>query len=398
MTTRWLSWWIRCLLVIPIVTHGGDAAVQAFCSSSSSRSVAAQHRSSQAITTQGMTAAVHPASNTHHTTYGSALHLRFDDNTDDAAAAADAVEGRIVVQVEEEEPQQQQQPPPPHSTAFQAPLLQGAVRLGSRQPTSIVALFPGVGGSAQTIAGLGQGWVEQNPDTQVIVFDVDAFSGARAVSAAWKVVSTCLVTTNNNKDNGTNMKRTSTVDTTLSSPAVDGYNYDTTTNSPTANKIFDTTRSRSNSFFGDILLTCCNDVSLALQEVLDTTGLTDEQLILAGFSQGASIAAYTGFLRNVAAVILMGGPGAPQRQLLPPPETTTTQVCIISGDSDPFAPFEALVTAFQPYTGKGGGGGGQQFVTIIPDLSHQIVQEHVDLGGAFIATVLNDTRYDEDNT
>ena len=384
MTTRWLSWWILCLLVVPIVTHGGEAAVQAF--SSSCRSVAAQHRSSQAITTQGMPAAVHTASNTHHKTYGSSLHLRFDDNTADAAAA---VEGRIVVQEEEEAEEPKQ--PPPHSTAFQAPLLQGAVRLGSRQPTSIVALFPGVGGSAQTIAGLGQGWVEQNPDTQVIVFDVDAFSGARAVSAAWKVVSTYLVT-NNNKNTGTTMKTSSTVDTTLSSPAVDGYNYDTTTNSPTAKKIFDTTRSRSNSFFGDILLTCCNAVSLALQEVLDTTGLTDEQLILAGFSQGASIAAYTGFLRNVAAVILMGGPGAPQRQLLPPPETTTTQVCIISGDSDPFAPFEALVTAFQPYTGRGGGGGGQQFVTIIPDLSHQIVQEHVDLGGAFIATVLNDTR------
>jgi len=236
----------------------------------------------------------------------------------------------------------------------EAPMLRGALRLGTSKPKSIVALFPGVGGSANNVAGLGKGWLEQNPDTQVIIFEEDAFSGIRALSAVWKLLPTLFNSSRN--DN-------------LSSPAVDGYDDC---------KLFDAARSRSN-FFGDVLLSCCNDVSYALQEVLSDTGLTDENLVLAGFSQGASIAAYTGFLRGVAGIILMGGPGAPQLQLLPPEEKTTTQVCIISGDSDPLAPQEPLVSAFRPYG---------EHVNIIPDISHQIVNDHVELGGAFISNIL----------
>jgi len=235
----------------------------------------------------------------------------------------------------------------------EASMLRSALRLGTSEPKSIVALFPGVGGSANNVAGLGKGWLEQNPDTQVIIFEEDAFSGIRALSAVWKLLPT--VFDSSGTDN-------------LSSPAVDGYDC----------KRFDAARSRSN-FFGDVLLTCCNDVSDALQEVLSDTSLTDANLVLAGFSQGASIAAYTGFLRGVAGIIVMGGPGAPQRQLLPPTEKTTTQVCIISGDSDPLAPQEQLVRAFRPYG---------EHVNILPDISHQIVNDHVELGGVFISNIL----------
>jgi len=240
--------------------------------------------------------------------------------------------------------------------AWEAPMLNGALTLGSSEPKSIVALFPGVGGSANNVAGLGKGWLKQNPDTQVIIFEADAFSGNRAFSAVCNLLPTLFSSTS----------RTSN---TLSSPAVDGYEY----------KIFDAAKSRSNSFFGDVLLTCCNDVSNALEEVLVEFGLTDENLVVAGFSQGASIAAYTGFMRDVAGTILMGGPGAPQLQLLPPSTKTMTQVCIISGDSDPLAPQEQLVKAFGPYGGH---------VNIIPNISHQIVNDHVELGGAFISNVL----------
>ena len=243
-----------------------------------------------------------------------------------------------------------------------APMLKGTLRLGSSNPKSIVALFPGVGGSAKNVAGLGKGWLKQNPEIMVIIFEADAFSGIRALSAVWKLLPTYLFHSNDN----------------LSNPAVDGY-YD-------CNQMFDAQKSRSN-FFGDVLLTCCNEVSLALQEVLSDTGLTDENLILAGFSQGASIAAYTGFLRGVAGIILMGGPGAPQLQLLPPIDKTLTQVCIISGDSDPLAPQEQLVNAFRTYGGH---------VNILPNISHQIVNDHVELGGAFISTVLARTdKYNE---
>jgi len=240
--------------------------------------------------------------------------------------------------------------------AWEAPMLRGALTLGSSKPKSIVALFPGVGGSANNVAGLGKGWLKQNPDTQVIIFEVDAFSGNRALSAVWNLLPTLFRSTSSSSNN-------------MSSPAVDGYEY----------KIFDEAKSRSNSFFGDVLLTCCNDVSHALEEVLLESGLTDENLVVAGFSQGASIAAYTGFMRDVAGIILMGGPGAPQLQLLPPSAKTMTQVCIISGDSDPLAPQRQLVNAFGSYGGH---------VNIIPNISHQIVNAHVELGGAFISTVL----------
>merc|ERR1712008_664363 len=86
-------------------------------------------------------------------------------------------------------------------------------------------------------------------------------------------------------------------------------------------KFFDSAKVRSN-FFGDVLLSCCNDVSDAVGDVLLDAGLTDKNLVLAGFSLGASVAAYTGFVRGAAGVVLMGGPGAVQLQLLPPPAKT----------------------------------------------------------------------------
>lgn len=249
--------------------------------------------------------------------------------------------------------------------AWEAPMLKGALRFGSSRPTSIVALFPGVGGSASNVAGLGQGWVHQNPDMQMIIFEADAFSGMRALSAVWNLLPTLVIDST----------------TTRLSPAVDGYDNDS--------KIFDAANLRSNSFFGDVLLTCCNDVSQALEEVLVELDLTDKNLILAGFSQGASIAAYTGFMRNVAGIIVMGGPGAPQLKLLPPPTTTMTQVCVINGDSDPLAPYKKLVTAFQPYGGH---------VNIIPGISHQIINDHVQLGGQFIASTILATSSEDDET
>lgn len=236
-----------------------------------------------------------------------------------------------------------------------APILKGALRLGASKPKSIIAIFPGVGGSAENDVwiSLGKGWHELNPDVQVVIFDADAFSGDRAFSAAWNLLPTLFNSSGS-----------------VSDPTVDGYD--------TNYKSFDAARSRSN-FFGDVLLSCCNDVSLALQDLLNEYGIADENLILAGFSQGASIAAYTGFMRGVAGIILMGGPGAPQNQLLPPPAKTMTEVSIISGDSDPLAPHRQLADAFRAYGGH---------VNILPGISHQIVKDHVDLGGAFISTVL----------
>mmetsp|Transcript_39704 Transcript_39704/g.71301 ORF Transcript_39704/g.71301 Transcript_39704/m.71301 type:complete len:309 (-) Transcript_39704:66-992(-) len=236
-----------------------------------------------------------------------------------------------------------------------SPMLKGSLRIGSSNPDSIVAMFPGVGASANQLLGLARGWYAQHPNTQFILFEADAFSGDRAFSAVCNLVPNLFDSTRN-----------------PSSPAVDGYD-------PNA-KSFDAAKVQSN-FFGDVLLSCCNDVSHALGEVLSEFGLTDRDLILAGFSQGASVAAYTGFMRGAAGTVLMGGPGAPQSQLLPPPAKTPTKVCIVSGDSDGFAPHEQLAKAFQPYG---------DHVHILPGVKHQIINDHVELGGAFISTVLED--------
>ena len=54
-----------------------------------------------------------------------------------------------------------------------------------------------------------------------------------------------------------------------------------------------------------------------LDELLTELQLGEERLVLAGFSQGAAVAAYTGLSRGVAGVLLMGGPCPPRPQLLP---------------------------------------------------------------------------------
>lgn len=232
-------------------------------------------------------------------------------------------------------------------------MLKNVIRIGPSKPDSIVAMFPGVGALASSLIGLASGWHTELPRTQFILFESDPFSGDRALSAVCHLIPTLFESASGH-----------------SNPAANGYDQNL--------KIFDSAQVRSN-FFGDVLLLCCNDVSRALEVLLSEAGLTDKDLVLAGFSQGASVAAYTGFMRNVAGTILMGGPGAPQSQLFPPPAKTQTKVCIVSGDSDVFAPHEQLANAFRPYGNN---------VHIIPGLRHRITGDHVKLGSAFISSIL----------
>eukprot|EP00401_Gymnodinium_catenatum_P017694 CAMPEP_0117590510 /NCGR_PEP_ID=MMETSP0784-20121206/71017_1 /TAXON_ID=39447 /ORGANISM="" /LENGTH=274 /DNA_ID=CAMNT_0005392129 /DNA_START=245 /DNA_END=1066 /DNA_ORIENTATION=+ len=232
-------------------------------------------------------------------------------------------------------------------------MLRGAVRIGPSEPDSVVAMFPGVGAPARSLLGLASGWHAQLPRTQFILFEADAFSADRAFSAVCGLVPTLLDSRGGRTD-----------------PAASGYDPKM--------KDFDSARLRSD-FFGDVLLSCCNDVSHALGHVLSEAGLADKNLVLAGFSQGASVAAYTGFMRGAAGTILMGGPGVTQKQLLPPPAKTPTEVCIVTGDSDGLAPHEQLADAFGPYGGN---------VHILTGVKHQITDDHVMLGGTFISSVL----------
>lgn len=232
------------------------------------------------------------------------------------------------------------------------PMLAGAVRVGSTAPNSVVAMFPGVGAPASSLLDLASAWHAQLPNTQFILFEADPFSGDRAISAVCHLVPAYFDSSKGH-----------------SKPATNGYSQD---------KYFNSSEVRSN-FFGDVLLWCCNDVSNALGKILAELGLADSNLVLAGFSQGASVAAYTGFMRGVAGTIVMGGPGVVQLQLLPPLAKTKTQICVVSGDSDGLAPHEPLIKAFEPY-GKN--------VYIIEGLEHKITADHVKFGGEFILKVL----------
>lgn len=232
------------------------------------------------------------------------------------------------------------------------PMLSGAVRVGSTAPDSVVAMFPGVGAPASSLLDLALAWHVQLPNTQFILFESDPFSADRAISAVCHLVPAYFDSSKRHPK-----------------PATNGYSQD---------KYFNSSEVRSN-FFGDVLLWCCNDVSHALGKILAELGLADSNLVLAGFSQGASIAAYTGFMRGVAGSIVMGGPGVVQLQLLPPLANTKTQVCVVSGDSDGLAPHEPLIKAFEPYGNN---------VYIIPGLEHRITADHVKFGGEFISKVL----------
>lgn len=231
------------------------------------------------------------------------------------------------------------------------PMLAGALRVGPTAPDSVVAMFPGVGAPASSLLDLAAVWHAQLPNTQFILFESDPFSGDRALSALGHLVPAYFDSRRGH-----------------SKPAVNGYSQD---------KYFNSSEVRSD-FFGDVLLWCCNDVSHALGKVLAEVGLADKDLVLAGFSQGASVAAYTGFLRGAAGSIVMGGPGVVQLQLLPPLATTKTQVCVVSGDSDGLAPHGPLIKAFKPYGNN---------VYIIPGLEHELTADHALLGGEFISRV-----------
>jgi phospholipase/carboxylesterase len=107
-----------------------------------------------------------------------------------------------------------------------------------------------------------------------------------------------------------------------------------------------------------------------LDEQLRQAGLSDGELILAGFSQGAAMSAYTGLRRKCLGVIPMGGPCPPREQLLP--DHQETRVCVITGDRDRHAPHEKIKTLFGKYPCEHDTDG----VHVIPGLAHVVTDEH----------------------
>ena len=121
-----------------------------------------------------------------------------------------------------------------------------------------------------------------------------------------------------------------------------------------------------------------------LDERLGALGLTNDALVLGGFSQGAAMSAYTGLRRGCLGVLPMGGPCPPRPQLLP--DTRQTRVCVITGDADPYAPHELISSCFAKYHQQQQQQQQQQpdGVHIIPGLAHSITEDHARLGLDFL--------------
>ena len=126
-------------------------------------------------------------------------------------------------------------------------------------------------------------------------------------------------------------------------------------------------------------------VSQQLDQELAASGLTNDNLVLAGFSQGSSLAAYVALERNVLGVMPFGYPCPPRaslerhdRVMLP---ESSTRVCVVIGDRDMFAPEAETCASFAKYKKVDEQTDG---VHVVAGMAHVVQQDHADLGYAFL--------------
>ena len=123
----------------------------------------------------------------------------------------------------------------------------------------------------------------------------------------------------------------------------------------------------------------CDHVSAELDDHLAVLGLENEQLVLAGFSQGAAVSAYTGLRRGCLGVLPLGGPCPPRPNLMP--ENSVTRVCCVVGDADPFAPHEEIRRCFAMYPPRDAASG----VHVIAGQSHVVSEQSIRIGLRFLS-------------
>eukprot|EP00927_Polykrikos_kofoidii_P076927 TRINITY_DN73941_c0_g1_i1.p1 TRINITY_DN73941_c0_g1~~TRINITY_DN73941_c0_g1_i1.p1 ORF type:complete len:303 (-),score=26.47 TRINITY_DN73941_c0_g1_i1:465-1286(-) len=214
------------------------------------------------------------------------------------------------------------------------PLLTTCLRLGAlSEPDSLVVLFHGLACDAASLRNVAEAWSARTPSTQYVL--MQAQLPHRRGGFDWFAF-------------------------------------------PRRREDYPSDEAYLNEVVIPSVLRCKAEVSFALDCLQKELNLSNDRVVLAGFSQGAAVAAYTGLSRGVAGVIPMGGPCPPRPQLLPDPKTTRTKVCVISGYSDSSAPAQQLVEAFSPFDGG---------VHIIRDVGHRLVEDHVLLGGYFLEEI-----------
>jgi predicted esterase len=169
-------------------------------------------------------------------------------------------------------------------------------------------------------------------------------------------------------------------------------------------------------------------VSRELDGHLKVLGLENDRMVLAGFSQGSALAAYTGLRRQCLGVLAMGGPCPPRLALLPAAATQSTavysatcvqsqdsrrrnnrstsaqasvqtrlptRVCLVVGDEDPYAPYQQLQAAFSPYcpavpSHPERAGCGTDGVHVVSGMGHEVSEASAVKGQAFLKDVLRD--------
>lgn len=192
-----------------------------------------------------------------------------------------------------------------------------------RQPSTLVVLFHGLNDSAKCCSdGVAEPWARGLPGAQIVVPespDRSPWSSAKDPGYTWI-------------------------------PFQDKNPWEARSSHGTASPEF----KKSVSVFHKSTMARCQQLGSWLDDLLAKHHLSEDCVILAGFSQGAMPAAILGAHRKVRGVIVCGGvPYAGFLQLGKlMPKKSTTRFCSINGTNDEYIERAPLVKMLRPYQCK----------------------------------------------
>ena len=228
------------------------------------------------------------------------------------------------------------------ASALSRPPLRHLLLGETSAPKSLVALFHGLGGSRHELQHVAESWSAALPHTAFLLFQAPDrdYHDRILLNGDW---------------------------------SGDWYKF------PKPRSAF----GADEDAYTQMVLSCvsdrCDHVSSELDGHLHSLGLSDRELILAGFSQGAAVSAYTGLRRRCLGVLPLGGPCPPRPSLLPD-DNDVTRVCVVVGDADPYAPHEEIQSSFAKYGVHDETCG----VHVLPGQGHVVSERSVEVGLDFL--------------
>ena len=153
----------------------------------------------------------------------------------------------------------------------------------------------------------------------------------------------------------------------------------------------------------------CDGVNAELNRHMRGLGVGNRQLVLSGFSQGAALSAYAGLRRGCLGVLPLGGPcQAPAvREALLPRHNDVTRVCVVVGSRDEYASASELRAAFSRYGGNAAaaaataakltppatlGTAATDGVHVVEGLRHEVGEESILIGLRFLKSMFGSSR------